>query len=254
MAELPASTALRDPWEKLRKLTPARVALGRAGGSVPTGELLKFQLDHARARDAVHVSFDGESVRDRLIAAGAPAVILRTCANDRTAYLKDPDLGRRLADESRARRAELAAADPPTVVLIVSDGLSALAAERHAVGLATDLHARMSRGGRSVAPVAVVPFARVALEDEIGEVLRAQVAVILLGERPGLGTADSLGAYLVFGPRRGRTDAERNCVSNIRIGGLEPKAAADTIAWMIEQMLSRRVSGVALKDDRLLSR
>jgi ethanolamine ammonia-lyase small subunit len=184
-----------------------------------------------------------------------PAIILRTCANDRIAYLKDPDLGRRLADESGRSLAELAAAGgPPAVAIIVSDGLSALAAERHAVGLATELYARMGRGGQSAAPVAVVPLARVAVEDEIGEALRAEVAVILLGERPGLGTADSLGAYLVYGPRRGRTDAERNCVSNIRVGGLDPRAAAETITWMIEQMLRRRVSGVALKDDRVLGR
>lgn len=240
-------TVIGDPWEKLRRYTPARIALGRAGGSVPTRELLAFQLAHARARDAVHEVFDAEAICGELGALGLRAVKLATCASDRVEYLKDPDRGRRLSDESRAALTEAARGEKADVAIIVADGLSALAVKAQAMGVIKALMPRMVRHGWTVGPVGVVTFARVAVEDEIGELLGAQVAVILIGERPGLGTADSLGAYLVYGPRRGRSDAERNCISNIRAGGLSHAQAAEGIEGMVGEMMRKRVSGVGLR-------
>ncbi|HUY90713.1 MAG TPA: ethanolamine ammonia-lyase subunit EutC [Pirellulales bacterium] len=237
-----------DPWRRLRELTPARIALGRAGGSLPTHEQLDFQRSHAQARDAVQEPFDPASLAAQIARLGLPTVVAHSEAVDRKTFLARPDLGRRLADESR--RLLTRGAEPPDVAIIVSDGLSALAVERHAIGVLAALMSLARRDGWRLAPVTVVSHGRVAIEDEIGQVLGAQAAVILLGERPGLSSPDSLGAYLVFDPRPGRTDAERNCVSNIRPAGLPPAAAAATIHYLLGEALRRKISGVALKDER----
>ena len=247
-----APIVLNDPWERLRQYTPARVALGRAGGSVPTSELLKFQLAHARARDAVHEAFDAEALSADLAAMGLRVVNLRTRANSRAEYLKDPDGGRRLHDESRQRLLEASPGIKPDVAIIVADGLSALAVKTQAAGVLKELLPRLKRNDWTVGPVGVVTFGRVAVEDDVGQALGAQVAVILIGERPGLGTADSLGAYLVYSPQQGRNDAERNCISNIRAGGLSHAKAAARIEGMVAQMLNQRISGVGLKLHGLL--
>jgi ethanolamine ammonia-lyase small subunit len=238
-----------DPWTMLRRHTPARIALGRAGSSLPTRELLDFSLAHAAARDAVHSVLDVERVESDLRPLGLAVVGVETRAADRQSYLHRPDLGRRLSEESRGRLEDLnaAAAD---VAVTVADGLSALAAQRHAPTLLAILVPVLRSAGVSLSPITVVTQSRVAVQDEIGALLRARCAVILIGERPGLGSADSLGAYLVFGPRVGRTDAERNCVSNIRPEGLSPAAAAETLAYLISESLRRRLSGVGLKDER----
>lgn len=240
----------RDPWHRLREITPARIALGRAGGSLPTRELLDFQLAHALARDAVHQPFEPATLEAELAPLGHPVVHARSAAPDRRAYLIRPDLGRRL-EEGSAR--ELAASRPAEDVdlsVTLSDGLSALAAHRQIPDLLRELLPLLGRSGFSVAPLVVVPLARVAIQDEVGALQNARAALILLGERPGLGSPDSLGAYLVFGPRVGRTDAERNCVSNIRPEGLAPAGAAELIHYLITESLRRRLSGVALKDER----
>lgn len=238
-----------DPWSKLRQHTPARIALGRAGGSLPTAELLAFASDHADARDAVYSELNVDSLTDSLSTLNLPILSLRSRAADRQTYLKRPDLGRRLDEESVAIVSE-SAIQEVDVALIIADGLSAVAAQRHAAAVLSHLVALLQQRRFSLGPICVVTQARVAIQDEIGSLLQAGVSVILIGERPGLGAADSLGAYLVHGPAIGNTDAQRNCVSNIRTGQLNPSSAANVLAWLIEQSLVRSISGVALKDDR----
>ena len=232
----------------LRRLTPARVALARAGGSLSTAETLRLALDCAAARDAVHASFDPDRLQRDLEPLGLPIVTLRTEAPDHAAYLLRPDLGRRLDAESRQRLQPLAGASD--VAIIVADGLSAMAAHQQALPTLSALLPMLRDSGLKIGPLSLVRFGRVAVEDEIGGILGARLALILLGERPGLGSPHSLGAYLVHGPSPGRTDADRNCVSNIRPGGLPPTVAAQTLHYLIAKALVRNISGVNLKDDR----
>jgi ethanolamine ammonia-lyase small subunit len=240
---------ITDPWSQLRKHTTARIALGRAGGSLPTAELLAFAADHADARDAVYSELDVIALTESLLPLGLPVLSLRSRAENRETYLKRPDLGRRLNGAGAAAVTERASAEVD-VALMIGDGLSAVAAQRHAAVVLGHLVPLLRDRKFSLGPVCIVTQARVGVQDEVGSLLRAQVAVILIGERPGLGSADSLGAYLVHGPAIGKTDAQRNCVSNIRPGQLSPPAAANALAWLIEQSLVRRISGVELKDDR----
>jgi ethanolamine ammonia-lyase small subunit len=260
-----------DPWHRLRQLTPARIALGRAGASLPTAELLDFQLAHGRARDAVHAPFDAATLAADIEQLGLSTVCLSSTAADREEFLKRPDLGRRLDAESReslltavasirpcASADETACVDKSSaqaglfdVAIIVSDGLSAQAAHRQVVPL-IEAWLPLLRGERwRLAPVSIIQRGRVAIEDEIGELLEARLAVILIGERPGLGSPDSLGAYLVYAPRLGRTDAQRNCLSNIRPQGLAPEAAALKLHYLVREVLARSTSGVTLKDESI---
>ncbi len=239
-----------DPWADLRSLTSARTALGRAGGSLPTAEWLHFSIAHAGARDAVWSALDLDQLASDLAPLGRPISRVHSAAPDRVTYLQRPDLGRRLAPDSEAM---LAIARPPDgcdLSIIVADGLSATAAQRHAPGLLAALLPALAERGLRVGPLVLALQARVALEDRIGAALDARAALILLGERPGLGSPDSMGGYLVFGPTPGRTDAQRNCVSNIRPDGLPIGAAADLIAWLVQEALARSLSGVELKDER----
>jgi ethanolamine ammonia-lyase small subunit len=239
-----------DPWSELRQFTSARIALGRSGGSLPTRERLDFQLAHARARDAVLAPFDPDALAQRLEALGTPTLTIESAACDRAEYLQRPDLGRKLAFHSRSLLVDTAAKLPACdLAIIVSDGLSTHAANSQSEPLLTALLPLLAQSGWSLAPILVARHARVALADEVGDILRARMSLILLGERPGLGSADSLGAYLTFGPAPGKTDADRNCVSNIRPGGLVPTAAAQKLHWLIAQSLRLGLSGVGLKDD-----
>lgn len=240
---------ISDPWEHLKSLTSARIALGRSGGSVPTRELLAFELAHAQARDAVLSHFDAERLATEIASLGVGTILLHSAAGSRDEYLQRPDLGRQLADACRETLTRNAA-DKVDLAIVVSDGLSAQAAARQAVPLLRALVPLLLQEQWKLAPIAVVRFGRVAIEDEIGELSRATLALILLGERPGLASPDSLGAYLVYQPRRGRNDAERNCVSNIRPEGLPPDAAAATLFYLLTESRQRRLSGVALKDER----
>ena len=240
-----------DRWEFLKQYTSARIAIGRAGGSLPTDEWLNFKLAHARARDAVHLDFDASSLAESLCNQDSRTVLVKTRARDRMSYLQRPDLGRLLDSESKAELARHHGEHD--LAIILSDGLSSLAVERHAPELLEALLPRLHSANWAIAPLIVAPFARVALEDDVGEVLGAKIALILLGERPGLGSPDSLGAYLVFQPRAGNTDADRNCVSNIRPEGLNYGAAADTLDYLLIQARLRGISGVQLKDDRKLA-
>ncbi len=238
-----------DAWSDFRSLTAARIALGRAGGSVPTRELLDFGLAHARARDAVAMPFDATGMVRSLQSAGLQAELLHSSVTTRDEYLRRPDLGRRLSDDSREKCAVLAQTSSFDLSIIVSDGLSSRATV-HAQPIVISLYARMVSRGWTIAPVLVVPFARVAIQDEIGSALRARISLILLGERPGLGSPDSLGAYFVWGPKVGRSDAERNCVSNIRPEGLPLDAAVATLEYLLTASRHLKLSGIGLKDER----
>ena len=242
------TTPSRDPWAMLTTLTPARIALGRAGASLTTRDVLALALDHARARDAVHLPFLAERVAGEIEALGLSTITVNSRAADRATYLRRPDLGRRLSAASRQRLAAAPRSAGP-VVIVVADGLSSAAVHAHAPPLIAELAARFAADGITASPVVIARQARVALGDEIGEIMGAEMVVLLVGERPGLSSPDSLGAYLTYAPRVGRTDAERNCVSNIRPAGLAYAEAAHRIAWLVREALARRYSGYALKDE-----
>lgn len=236
----------RRPTLDLRSLTPARVALGRSGASVPTKALLDFTLAHARARDAVHAVFDAPLLTADLRALGLVVTEARSRAVDRREYLRRPDLGRRL-DAGSAEALARDASKPCQLAIVIGDGLSAAAVHAHAVGLVKRLLPLLA--DVAIGQIVVASGARVALGDEIGAILGARMVVMLIGERPGLSAPDSLGAYLTFAPKPGRSDAERNCVSNIRKAGLSYDEAAFKIAWLVREGLAREVTGVALKDE-----
>lgn len=242
--------ATPDPWQGLRRFTDARIALGRVGHALPTAEVMRFQLSHAQARDAVQQSVDFDAIAVELERCGLATETVHSQATDRARYLKRPDLGR-LLDESGQRwlrelRDELGGHD---VVLIIGDGLSALAVQQQAVPTLTQIVQRLRQAGIGFCPtVFLARQARVALADDIGERLRATATVILIGERPGLSSPDSLGIYLTYGPRRGRQNAERNCISNIRSAGLGHLRAADKLTYLLQESLRCKLSGVDLKD------
>jgi len=228
-----------DEWHALAAFTPARVALGRAGAALPTRRVLEFQLAHARARDAVNAPFDAEGLAHEL-----GTLCVETQAKDRTAYLANPDLGRRLRADSRTRL-ERGSYD---AALVIADGLSATAIAAHGATLARLIATSLPE--LSWAPVTVVRHGRVAIGDDIAEALGATLAVVAIGERPGLSAADSVGLYLTWRPRAGVTrDAERNCISNVRPDGLALDEAAHRLAWLARQALRLGVTGVSLKED-----
>ncbi|MGH9605925.1 MAG: ethanolamine ammonia-lyase subunit EutC [Terracidiphilus sp.] len=240
-----------NPAAQLRALTPARVGLGRTGVSLETRDLLDFELAHAQARDAVHARLESASVASALGRLwGREVLCLRSAAPDRATYLQRPDLGRRLDEQSCDLLAERRPQDKIGLAIIAADGLSALAVERHAAPLLAELLPLVIDwlpDGWRLAPLCVVEQARVAIGDQIGAAMDAQAAVILIGERPGLSSPDSLGAYITWEPRPGRTDAERNCVSNIRAEGLSYALAAAQIAAILTEARRCRLTGVALK-------
>jgi ethanolamine ammonia-lyase small subunit len=250
----PAETETRDVWTRLRAFTPARIGLGRVGGSTPTRALLEFELAHARARDAVHAPFDTGAVVHQLQESGfGPISVVASQAGTRTQYLLRPDLGRALDAESRAALEALPSRGAePRLAFVIADGLSALAVERHALPLLRAVRAgyQMLLGDfwKSVT-VVVAKQARVALADEIGQILAAEAVVVLIGERPGLSSPDSLGVYLTWAPRLGRTDAERNCISNVRPEGLPYPEAAKRLVYLLCEARRLQLSGVGLKDD-----
>lgn len=244
---MPSSLVPPQPWQRLRQFTSARIALGRAGHSQPTDAVLAFGLAHARARDAVHRAFDVGQLRLALEQGGWPCLVVRSAAGDRAQYLRRPDLGRRLDEDSRARLAQRWDGAPCDVVFVIADGLSALAAQRHALPVLDAVRARL-RDWR-IAPVVIAEQSRVALGDEIGATWQARQVVMMIGERPGLSSPDSLGLYLTYAPRPGRTDAERNCISNVRPEGLSYESAAARLVYLLRGAVALGCSGVRLKDD-----
>ena len=255
-----APPVTENPWQALRRFTAARIALGRAGVSQPTAVQLNFQLAHAQARDAVHRVLDGEALGAALatLPGLAPALMLHSAAADRATYLQRPDLGRQLDSASRAALAAAAAAAaraaPPDLAFVIADGLSALAVEQHAAPLLAALLARLRQDGWAVAPPVIVRQGRVAIGDEVGQLLGARAVVVLVGERPGLSSPDSMGLYLTWQPRVGLRDASRNCISNVRPAGLAYPAAAHLLHHLLSEARRRGLSGVALKDDTDASR
>lgn len=236
-----------SPWGAWRSATPARLALGRAGAGMPTDEVLRFGWAHAMARDAIHAALDVPALESALRDGGWAVARARSRAPDRTAYLRRPDLGRQL-DASDAERLHAAAGPPADLCIVVGDGLSSLAVARHAVPLLAALRPHLP-AGLALTPVVVATQARVALADEIGEAFGARLSVMLIGERPGLSSPDSLGIYITHAPRRGRHDAERNCISNVRPEGLAYATAAFKLGWLLREAMRRGLTGVALKDD-----
>lgn len=248
MAKRLPTPARPDPWGFLRAFTAARIALGRAGGSLPTAALLEFQAAHARARDAVREALDVEALCAELSAAGWQPLGLNSAAPDRAHHIRRPDLGRLLDDASAAALRALSAPSPD-VVFVIGDGLSARAAQRHAVPVLGTLRPWLAAAQWRIAPVCVVRHARVAIGDEIGALLGAALAVVMIGERPGLSSPDSLGLYLTWQPSPGRSNAERNCISNVRPEGLDYEGAARKLWYLMTESRRRRLSGVALKED-----
>jgi ethanolamine ammonia-lyase small subunit len=245
-----AVTSAPDSWRRLTKFTPARIALGRSGGSWRTETLLDFRLSHARARDAVLKTFQWEAIDEELRCSGFETFRLVADAADRQMFLKRPDFARRLSPASRQQLQERCGIwGRRDLAVLVSDGLSALAAERQIVPTVVTLLRILLGAGWTVYPIFIVPFARVKLQDEVGAILQARHSLMLLGERPGLGSADSLGAYFTYQPGAQRTDADRNCVSNIRPDGLPPGKAAEKLARLLIESARLRVSGVALKEN-----
>jgi len=234
-----------DPWRQLRSYTGARIALGRAGSSLPTQEVLDFGMAHAMARDAVHTPLDIEAFCAELHESGFATLSVKSAAPDRASYLLRPDLGRQLSEESAALLRQSASKEAE-VLFIVGDGLSSMAITRHARPVLEALRVQMA--DKRMPKIVVATQARVALSDHIGEILHARIAVMLIGERPGLSSPDSLGIYITYGPRAGRQDSERNCISNVRPEGLNYTAAARKTLWLVNEALRLKLSGIELKD------
>lgn len=237
-----------DPWSALRRFTDARIGLGRSGSGQPTREVLKFSLAHAMARDAVTTPIDWAPVASGLAGLGLKSLPVHSAAETRDIYLRRPDLGRRLDAASRQRLAGLGG-PAPDVLVVIGDGLSSTAVSANAVAFMAEFLPFVRKAGWTMAPVLLAGEARVALGDEAGELVNARSVVTLIGERPGLSSPDSLGIYLTFAPKIGRTDAERNCISNVRAGGLSYDEAAFKLAWLLREALRRGLTGVGLKDE-----
>ena len=242
-----SASTVQDPWGDLKQFTRARIALGRVGSSLPTKEILNFGMSHAMARDAVHLALDVDALEKQVKSFGFDVLKLHSRAPDRASYLLRPDWGRRLGDES----AQLIKALPQEkidVSIVIGDGLSSLAVQKHAVPMLQAIQQDMPSEWK-LGPVVIASQARVALADEVGELMNARMVILLIGERPGLSSPDSLGLYLTYHPKVGCSDADRNCISNVRPEGLNYEAAAKKLMWLAQESMRLKVSGVALKDE-----
>ncbi len=249
MSNDPSNSAVHRSWIALRGYTPARIAIGRAGCGLPLKAHLEFQAAHARARDAVQASLHVDAFAAALASFGWPVCTVRSAAPNRQVFLRQPNLGRLLSDESKAELSEPMIA--PDVVIVIGDGLSSLAVERNAIPVLKCLWPRLQDLGYRLGPIVVATQARVALADHIGELLQAKLSIMMIGERPGLSAADSLGLYLTYEPRIGRVDSERNCISNVRDGGMSAEKAAEHALELIKSMFTQRASGVSLSVNRI---
>jgi len=240
-----------DPWSNLKRFTDARIGLGRSGSAMPTREVLNFALSHAMARDAVTTPLDWSPIEKGLSDLGLSTLRVSSGTHDRSEYLRRPDLGRRLSAESRealmnAREAE---DGRPDLVILVGDGLSSMGVAANVVPLLKVFQRYVHEAHWKLAPILLADDARVALGDEAAEILDAKGVLVLIGERPGLSSPDSLGAYLTFAPKVGLKDADRNCISNIRPRGLSYEEGAFKAAWLLREAFRRGLSGVNLKDE-----
>jgi ethanolamine ammonia-lyase small subunit len=240
-----------DPWASLKVFTDARIAIGRAGVGIPVGETLSFRLSHARARDAVHTPFEAGDISEKIAQLGVETILVESAAQDRAEYLTRPDLGRKLSIRSAALL-EKEGADSPgfDLAMVVGDGLSSRAIHENSVPFLADFLPLCRKAGITVAPVCVASQSRVALGDAVGQRLKAKVVAILIGERPGLSSPDSMGIYMTWAPKEGTTDEARNCISNVRSAGLPTHAAAVKLAYLLGESLVRKLSGVNLKDNQ----
>ncbi len=236
-----------DPWHHLRAHTAARIALGRSGAGLPTEALLQFGLAHAQARDAVHVALDVPALKQQLQSLGLPVHTVRSAAADRATYLLRPDLGRRLHPDDAPRLRELARPTGCDLLIVIGDGLSSQAIEHQALPMVQAV-LQQTPADWSLGPLVVATQARVALADEVGALVNARLVAMLIGERPGLSSPDSLGIYLTWAPQPGRHDAQRNCISNVRPEGLPPEAAAARLWWLCREARRLQLTGVQLKD------
>lgn len=236
-----------DPWTHLREHTAARIALGRSGAGLPTHELLRFGLAHAQARDAVHIPLDVSTLEAQLKALGCVTHTVRSAAGDRATYLLRPDLGRRLHPDEAQRLPYLAPAGGIDLLVVIGDGLSSQAIAHQAVPVVEAIR-RQAPADWTLGPVIIATQARVALGDEVGALLGARLVAMLIGERPGLSSPDSLGIYLTWAPQPGRHDGQRNCISNVRPEGLSHEAAAARLWWLCQEARRLQLTGVSLKD------
>lgn len=248
MSAIQQQQLYRDPWFPLKQYTAARIALGRTGAAQPLQATLDFKLAHAHARDAVYSLLDKPLLHQQLDDLGVQYMWLHSKAADRHQYLQRPDYGRQLNEDSinKLRGLQSPASD---VCITIADGLSATAVNCHAIPLLHCLIPLLRQSGLSVAPICIVEQGRVAVSDETGTILHARLSMILIGERPGLSSPDSLGVYLTYAPARGTTDERRNCISNIRPEGLHYDKAAEKILYLVKEALRLQLSGVQLKDN-----
>ena len=260
----PISTAhvIDNPWSKLRRYTDARIGLGRSGVSIPTQQLLEFQLAHAQAQDAVHLPLNTEKLTQELqqqgiLTAGAQPLMLHSRAADRGEYLQRPDLGRRIDEDSlktltafNQSRAATGLCDAYDLAIVIADGLSSRAVQQNCAPFLAELFNRLKGDAQAwnLAPVSVVSQGRVAVGDEVAELLKARCVLLLVGERPGLSSPDSLGLYLTWAPKVGLTDASRNCISNVRPAGLNYQQAVHKLMYLLNESRLNKLSGVNLKD------
>jgi ethanolamine ammonia-lyase small subunit len=248
--ELQYHSILPDPWASLKAFTPARIALGRTGTAIPLQEVLQFRLAHAHARDAVYSLLDTAALIAQIEQLKLPVNLMQSSAADRQEYLQRPDKGRRLNTASADLLAATASDTPQqAIALILTDGLSATAINNNVQPLLELLVPMLQQAGIALAPVSLVQQGRVAIGDEIGSLLKAALSIVLIGERPGLSSPDSLGIYLTWQPKVGLTDEARNCISNVRPGGLSYRAAADKLFYLVRESMRLQLSGVALKDN-----
>lgn len=257
-SELKKTGVVENPWRKLSQYTDARIGLGRTGVSLPTRELLAFQVAHAQAKDAVHLPLDVTKLQSELVLlqhfTDIPSLLLKSQSLDRFTYLQRPDLGRRLEEESRDKIVDFmnSAKTEYDLAIVVVDGLSSKAVQQNAKpfinALLKDFEQDPTLSNFKLAPFSIVEQGRVAIGDEVGELLKAEMVIVLIGERPGLSSPDSLGMYLTWTPHVGRNDAQRNCISNIRPAGLSYKDASQKARYLIKESRRLKLSGVNLKD------
>ncbi len=237
-----------DPWQQLKSFTRARIAIGRVGSSLPTSEVLDFGLAHAMARDAVHLALDVDALETDIKQQQFTTIRAKSMAPDRASYLLRPDWGRRLHEQSLMQFQNLSQTKPIDFLIVVGDGLSSLAVSRHVAPLLAEIRNHIPADWHT-GHVVIASQARVAIGDEIGQALNAKMVAMLIGERPGLSSPDSLGIYLTYNPKLGLSDADRNCISNVRPEGLQYAAAAKKLLWLAKEAMRLKVTGVSLKDE-----
>ncbi len=237
-----------DPWTQLKSFTRARIAIGRVGSSLPTKEVLDFGLSHAMARDAVHLPLDIDALETDIRNQNFPTIRAKSMAADRATYLLRPDWGRRLSEQSLTALTQHKSSKPIDFLIVIGDGLSSLAVARHVAPLLAEMKNHLPSDWHT-GHVVIASQARVAIGDEIGQALNAKIVAMLIGERPGLSSPDSLGIYLTYNPKLGLSDADRNCISNIRPEGLQYATAAKKLVWLAKEAMRLKVTGVALKDE-----